>query len=156
MTHAELVQVAAKWLRARCAVVITEMTSGAAEQPDAIGFNSYVSTLVECKTSRADFFADRKKLSRMGYYRYYLTAPGLLQISDIPEGWGLLEVDGRGVTIVHDPPRNVAIDDRDIGGELSLLVSCFRRLGKLRQECCVSVKYYTYVTKNRATLGVAE
>jgi len=101
MTHDELVSRAARWLRGtqRCTVVIAETASGTYEIPDAIGWrNATHSILVECKTSRADFFADIKHKSchssagGMGYVRYFMTPPGLLREEEIPEGWGLLEV----------------------------------------------------------------
>jgi hypothetical protein len=43
VTHTELVERAAKWLRnsTPSAVVITEMGSGAWEEPDAIGFGCW-------------------------------------------------------------------------------------------------------------------
>ena len=100
MTHDDLVARAARWLRGtqRCSVVITETESCTSEIPDAIGWrNMHYSILIECKTSRSDFFADAKKgrarvaMIGMGLVRYYMTAPGLLSIEEIPEGWGLLE-----------------------------------------------------------------
>jgi hypothetical protein len=68
----------------------------AREIPDAIGWRSYESYLVECKTSRADFLADLKKPHRvnpdwgMGDRRYYMTPPDLVQPDELPEHWGLL------------------------------------------------------------------
>ena len=52
MTHADLVTVAAKWLRTRkrCSVVVTELVSSTAEQPDALGYREQLPMLVECKT----------------------------------------------------------------------------------------------------------
>lgn len=105
MTHADLVQVAARWLRrsAACRVVLTEKPSGGGEIPDAIGWDAHRrSTLVEVKVSRGDFFRDRKKPSRdpracMGRLRWYLTPRGLLQPEEIPEPWGLLEWTGARV-----------------------------------------------------------
>lgn len=100
MTHAELVERAARWLKgtARCSVVITEQWSMEREIPDAIGWRSHESYLVECKTSRADFLHDLKKWHRkypdwgMGELRYYMTPPGLIQVDELPDKWGLLEV----------------------------------------------------------------
>lgn len=154
MTHAELVQRAAKWLEQKHAVVVTEMATGALTEPDALGFSGCWSTLVECKASRADFHANKHKpLKQMGAYRYFMTSPGLLTFADLPNKWGLLEVSGRGVTIVHKA-QQFYDEDRDMHGELSLLVSCVRRIGQAPRPDCVSVKCYTYSTKNRATLGI--
>jgi hypothetical protein len=100
MTHAELVARAARWLRGtkRCGVVLTEAYSPAREIPDAIGWRSYESYLVECKVTRADFLSDLKKPHRknpdwgMGDRRFYMTPPGLVQPDELPEHWGLLWV----------------------------------------------------------------
>jgi hypothetical protein len=118
VTHAELVTVAAKWLRKTrgCGVVLTEH-GGGHELPDAIGWKGGFSVLVEVKVSRGDFFADRRKPSRASAATrpasvcFYLTPPGLLKPTEIPEGWGLLEFDGRIVRVLskHEP----GWDDRD-------------------------------------------
>ena len=106
INHTELINRAERWLRnsKRCGVVLTEC-SGAitSEIPDAIGWRCMggESILVECKMSRADFKADQKKIFRtfsdisLGTYKYYLTPPKMLQINEIPKGWGLLELHGR-------------------------------------------------------------
>jgi hypothetical protein len=66
MTHAELVARAVKWLSGtmRCNPVYAGLAS-CGEIPDAIGWTSkyshYGSIVVECKTSRADFVADKRK-----------------------------------------------------------------------------------------------
>jgi len=109
VNHADLVAVAAKWLKVqcRCPVVITEMVTAAMETPDAIGWTrGGVTTVVECKTSRSDFAADAKKFFRrspnhgMGRFRYFMTEPGLLKPDELPAGWGLLEVTAKRVNIV--------------------------------------------------------
>lgn len=154
ITHEELVKKAAQWLRSRCSIVITEMASQR-EEPDAIGFGGVRTILIECKVTRADFLADLKKprhrgLSGMGDHRYYLAPSGLLKPEEIPTGWGLLEVNGRGVSITVKPIQN---HDKHYRAEHGLLVSCIRRIGQNAPDG-VSVKCYTYRTKNRATLGV--
>lgn len=111
MNHAELVQRAAKWLRntERCQVVYVEPPAWSAREiPDAIGFHlSGHSVVVECKTSRADFLADRRKPSRrldgrglpgMGYRRWYLIAdPAIITDTDELRGWGVLQVHGKQI-----------------------------------------------------------
>ena len=108
MTHAELVDRAARWLQntLRCGVVAKEIRAYtiSRETPDCIGWfgSRELSVLVECKISKADFTADHRKLARrggraMGNWRFYLTPPGLLSSSQIPEGWGLYEVHSRSV-----------------------------------------------------------
>jgi hypothetical protein len=60
--HSELVKKAKQWLRGtkRCYPVFSESTS-CRESPDAIGWNSRGSIVVECKTSVIDFRRDRNK-----------------------------------------------------------------------------------------------
>lgn len=116
MNHKELTELALKWLkrptnfknRARsgpaCSVAFTEVKAGfSGEIVDAIGFRTGTgmeTILVEAKTSRADFLADRKKPHRngtcagVGNYRYYLCPEGLIKPEELPEGWGLLWVCG--------------------------------------------------------------
>jgi len=159
VTHADLVKRAAAWLRRKHSVVITEMAAmDAPEEPDTIGFNGGTTTLIECKATRADFRADHKKASRhlsdhcMGAYRYYATPGGLLTLDDLPAGWGLLEPYARGLALrVASKP----FYQRNIRGELGLLVSTLRRIGRCANQFeGLSVKAYTYQTKARATVGV--
>lgn len=135
-THAGLVDVAVRWLRTtvNCGVVLREhQTSN--EFPDAIGWRGGFSYMVECKVSRADFFADQKKKGRVDGRRlawrcYYLTLPGLLSADEIPDKWGLLELGARGrVRIVKEVPEQIRhVDDRgDIRDELYILYSELRR-----------------------------
>ena len=108
MTHAELVSLAARWLRStRHAIVHTDPTVNTLEQPDAIGWaRGGCSTLVECKTSRADFIADRAKSWRrhpsmgMGRLRYFLLDRAFITEEELPAGWGLLYPHGRSVRVV--------------------------------------------------------
>ncbi|EKK8358914.1 hypothetical protein PPQ74_002540 [Salmonella enterica] len=68
------------------------------ERPDAIGFHSGASCLIEVKCSRSDLRTDMKKRFRvapekgMGDWRFYLSEPGIIEVSDLPDGWGLLHV----------------------------------------------------------------
>lgn len=151
MTHALLVQLAARWLASTrgCSLVLTEFVcAGAVETPDAIGWriDQGWSILVECKVSRADFRADfANKLSRssrehsIGQERWYLTPPGLLRAEEIPEGWGLLETGAKVRVVVRCPTGPAAgerwpqgqIDRRVQANELPFLLSVYRR------KCCV-------------------
>ena len=140
MTHAELVERAVKWLRNefRCRVVLSELVAltRAGETPDAIGWVFNRAILVECKRTRSDFYADRKKMARLphmpalGAWRFYLTPPDILRTSQIPMGWGLYEVQGK--KIVHVQGEKYAnakaaplASDRD--SEVALLVSALAR-----------------------------
>jgi hypothetical protein len=135
-THAELVSAAAKWLRGsrRHKVVLTEIASSHNEIPDVIGFTNWCSTVVEVKTSRADFFADHKKPFRrhsemgLGVYRWYFVPRGLLAPVDIPSSlsrWGLVEVRaGRCFRLKPALPHQ----ERNVRDETRLLVSAVERL----------------------------
>jgi hypothetical protein len=98
MEHKELVAAALKWLTGSCgcAFAVGEIVAWTGEIPDAIGFKSNRSIVVECKTSRADFLADNKKPFRakpekgMGDHRYFLCPEGVIKPEDQLNGWGLL------------------------------------------------------------------
>lgn len=66
MNHTDLCERAAAWLRSsgRCDPVLNGIGS-AYEIPDAIGWNTGGSIVIECKTSRIDFLRDRKKYVRL-------------------------------------------------------------------------------------------
>ena len=107
LTHAALVERAGRWLKGslNCRVALCELVAytPSGETPDSVGWVNGLCILVEAKTSRADFFADRKKMSRqpkaraLGHWRFYLTPPGLIKPDEVPEGWGVYEVHGRSV-----------------------------------------------------------
>lgn len=98
MTHKELVVIAKKWAYTRHDVVFTERSCGEGELPDVIAFSYRWSLMIECKASRSDFYADKRKYSRqnetdsIGNFRIYCCPKGLLSESEIPDGWALLEV----------------------------------------------------------------
>lgn len=103
MTHRELVESAYKWLvkNGSVGVVFKELKSCASEIPDVIGFDSWQSVLIECKASRSDFFADKKKGFRskykgMGNWRFYCCPTGMIQVNELPPRWGLIYVDEAG------------------------------------------------------------
>ena len=147
MTHDELIEKAEKWLynTMGCGYVITEMAAaGVGEEPDAIGFRSMYSILVECKASRSDFFADKKKMSRLmpelgiGNYRYYMSKPGIIEPDDLPENWGLLHVKGRRiyqiVNALNPKGGNIAQPDNQFKSDMilhkerKLMYSALRRI----------------------------
>lgn len=154
--HAELVARASAWLRRDRSnlVVITEMVTENSETPDAIAFSRTGSTLVECKAQRGDFLRDKRKAFRRGDYpamgrlRYYLCPEGLIAKDELPEGWGLLWVVGRGIQSQW-PSR---MFPRSIEAEMRMLLSAFRRLGP-EPARGISVRHYLWPTKCRATLG---
>lgn len=132
-THKALVRRVASWMKwtKNLPVVVSELSTRENEAPDVLGFHGPGgSMLVECKISRSDFLADKKKYFRkneehgMGDIRYFATPAGLLKVEDIPEGWGLLEVTTRHVREVVKPVPKVASKR----AEVSFLCSVLRRL----------------------------
>ncbi len=131
MTHEELVIRAVRWLRNTygCRVIAAERVSFAGEIPDAIGWKSHQSVLIEAKTSRGDFKRDLKKRFRrrpeegMGDYRYFITPPGLLRYGELPEQWGLLEVHQKMVRV----KKQAQYIGANLRKERTLLVSSLRR-----------------------------
>lgn len=65
MSHGELVERALDWLASRRCAPIFNNCASCAEIPDAIGWSSsykhHGSLVIECKASRSDFYADKKK-----------------------------------------------------------------------------------------------
>ena len=139
MTHAELVKRAEAWLRGTqgCSVCVCELSTASSETPDAIGWKGGLSTLIECKVSRADFFRDKDKMHHragvgMGDQRYYMVPANLVQRDEVPPDWGLLEVGPRAVkktkaatTRASEPPDLIAERRRN---EIIVLTSAYRRL----------------------------
>lgn len=172
-THAELCSLAVKWLKRSpsaggpgCQLAISECRSGwTGEIPDAIGFLAgfadCTSVVVEAKTSRSDFLADRKKPHRapgqgIGAYRYMMCPEGVIREDELPEGWGLLWVNSRG----HIKPKvgpaaraNVRYDDYqaaliefrnpcDLMREQWLLVKLLARVGDPEKvQACLREAY---------------
>ena len=103
-SHKDLVEIGYKWLLSRCGFAFKELNAFTThgEIPDVIGFRHDCSILLEAKTSRADFHADKKKLFRnypewgMGGHRFYICETDLIKPDDLPEGWGLIYVNDKG------------------------------------------------------------
>lgn len=141
--HAALVLLAEKWLRRQnCGVVFRDAFRAITEhgeQPDAIGWRHGLSILIECKVTRTDFLADKRKPFRMdpakgvGDWRFYLCPKGLISVEDLPIGWGLLYADGARIKPVHGVPPNTAWwSGRPFSGEkrceTQMLYSACRRM----------------------------
>ncbi len=135
MTHAQLVERAVQWLRGYgCGVILSEQACVSGEMPDAIGWKrASHSVMVECKISRADFLADRIKPFRLkphlglGCERFYLVPPGMVQVDELPSGWGLLEPRNRKVEVVSASARDLR-SPRGFRYEMNLLLASLRRV----------------------------
>ena len=139
ISHCELVDRAFLYLHTiGCSVRFKERVTSISENPDAMGFGGReFSILIECKSSRDDFLKDKKKWFRkrpedgMGYKRYFMAPVGMLNPSEIPKGWGLLEVYEK--TTKMNRRVKVAIEaeafhERNKEGEIKYLVSAIRRI----------------------------
>lgn len=147
MTHDELVNAAANWLRKkkRLPVVIQDVhCSMVSEQPDVIGWTNWGgSILVECKVSMSDFVRDSTKSFRrrpdqgMGLERYYAFPAGFVDSYPrakgtspyvhtlCPRGWGIVEFDARArANVLLKPVRFEKWNERC---ERALLVSVTRK-----------------------------
>jgi len=100
-THKKLTELSKHWLinSKQCNPVFTEQGSANfSEMPDAIGFKSDICIVVECKTSKSDLVADRKKKCRqyggLGNLRYYFMEENLYKKCrgfDF-HGWGVVVI----------------------------------------------------------------
>jgi len=102
--------------------------------PDAIGWKGRChSVVVECKASRPDFLADRVKPWRqdpaigVGDERYYLAPAGMIGLSELPAGWGLLEAKGREIDVVKRSAKNLR-SSAGFQNEMNLLLASLRRV----------------------------
>ena len=141
MTHTDLVVRASKWLRNyfHCRVVLHELVAltNSCETPDAIGWVNNKSILVECKRTRSDFYADRKKYARriqgwpaLGHWRFYLALPDVIPVDKLPGGWGLYEVHGKRIVYKAGVEyRNASHPpfESDRESEVAMLVSALSR-----------------------------
>lgn len=137
MKHRELCEIGAKWLttvihwKFRCQYTLIEFVSSAAENPDVFGLRGDKSICIEVKVSRSDFKNDIKKPHRstggIGLTRYYLCPKGLINSSEITNGWGLLEYDPE-TKLINEVKESYIFDNRYWASELALMQSVIRRL----------------------------
>jgi hypothetical protein len=161
------VKLGRRYLLRECPVVISEIAGGR-EEPDVIGFkHGGESLLIECKASRSDYLAEKKKpihrrlpprfaalenrssSNGMGSRRYYLTPENLITADELPQGWGLLEL-MKNKRIIG-LRRGSALFEKDAQAEINLLISTLRRMRGYRIDN-TSIRVYQFQTKNRAAL----
>lgn len=159
LSHAQLVEEARTWLRknCKCSVVVSEIASQGWESPDALGWHGLKTHLVECKTSRADFLADRKKPFRnnlglgLGDYRWYLTLPGIIRdVDELPSEFGWLEWRDGKVRILHKAEYQ---QQKDTRSETAILLSLIKRIGQTSPKG-TSITCYVHETKNRTCVDI--
>ena len=146
--HRRLCIMAGKWLMRRqnrpcCTYSVVELCPQTGESPDAFGWNSWTSVLIEVKTSRSDFLADKKKSFRIlpdegiGEYRYYCCPAGLIKEHELPESWGLIYEVGGKLEVVRRASRQPS----NYRAELTLCTSILRREG-------IKPQMFDYKAKN--------
>lgn len=147
MTHAELVTLAAKWMRSRRYPIVLEdvRTLATTEQPDVIGWKiggreRGRSCLVECKASLEDYRRDAQKPFRrvsergMGILRWYATTTSYANVvaEDIvhrgPEvgRWGVVAFDARKRPTIILNAQPFAM--HNVSEENCLLLTAIRRV----------------------------
>ena len=141
--HYELCKLGAKYLKSRnnaepwitpYKYIAVELVTLCAENADVWGTNGDATCVIEVKTSRSDFLADKKKWARskeaeeggfqIGNYRYYLCPKGIIKEEELPENWGLLIWDGKKI---HKVKQAVRVDT-NARGELMMLSSIMSRI----------------------------
>lgn len=141
VTHKNLVDIGYKWALARCGFAFKELRTTHDEVPDILGFNSNGTFLLEVKISRTDFLADRKKVFRIfaergiGDWRFFVVPKGLVTIDELPDNWGLIEVNDKGQPICTFNPfgmgniySNWKRCEKNIDAEYKFMYSALRRL----------------------------
>jgi hypothetical protein len=138
------VEIGYGWLmKARgCSFAFKELAALGYEIPDVLGFRDQGTILIECKTSRSDFFADGKKFFRinpkmgMGEYRFYLCPEGMIVKEDLPEKWGLIYAKDGRARMKYNPYagehtswiNGFGREERNYRNEWQIMFSALRRL----------------------------
>lgn len=142
--HYELCLLAEKFLKKQNFGVVFRdgfhavTTSG--ERFDTFAFRSNTSCLIEAKVSRGDFLKDKNKRFRncpeigVGLWRFYLSPPGIIDVSDLPEGWGLLHAVNEKIKKIHGWPPNTKwseapfLGKTNLEAERAIMYSALRRM----------------------------
>lgn len=140
MSHDELVKIGYKWCLQKCGFAFKELKTIESEIPDVIGFRSEGTFLLEAKATRGDFLSDKNKWFRknawmgMGDWRFYIAPRGLISKEELPDMWGLIEVNKGRARVKYNPFGKGNIYTRwkrcakNNDAERSLLYSVLRRI----------------------------
>lgn len=145
ISHQELCERAGIWLRTKCncgVAFVEHKMSHSTEIPDALGFRDYgrTSILVEVKVNRSDFLGDKKKAHRfnpdigIGDYRFYCAPKGMIKVDELPDRWGLIEWNGRGMMLTHVPENITSLKGISMLKETieyGKTLDCYTKHGKL-------------------------
>ncbi|MBR4404938.1 MAG: hypothetical protein IKW84_09020 [Bacteroidaceae bacterium] len=114
--------------------VAVELVTWGSELTDVWGLGAWdESSIIEVKTSHADFKAEQKKWARSdeardmqlqtGTFRWYLCPEGIIKKEELPDKWGLLYWDGKKIYPVVSPVKFENTSRTD----LHLLTSILKR-----------------------------
>ena len=166
LTHNPLCDLAGRYLRGRGYEKVLVQTGYRKENPDAFAIDKYGSILIECKATRSDFLADKKKPFRInpeqgiGQCRYYLVNEGVIKSEeDIPNGWQVLIAKDENTIEAYTNhyfggtswiSKEFKFAKRNFEAELELLWSWFYRkehdcLPDLDNKPTVEFVYYKFV-----------
>ena len=148
MQHRSLCLIGERFLRRELRVPVTaiEVKSTLREVPDVFGASSLSTFILEAKASRSDFIVDidkpfRKNMENgVGDYRYYICPESLIDVSELPDKWGLIWVDELGRATLkygYNPTQRMPWDngdsyeqwriEHDITNDQSIMYSLLRR-----------------------------
>ena len=141
-THDELIVFGLKQLKKwNCYPILTELVTWNNEIPDVIGWTCRCSILFECKASRSDFLADKKKVFRLnnsalGDFRFYLTNQDIVRSEEeVLPGWGVYEIINKKIVHKFGIRYDNCIPKPFEGNknkEITMLRSFIRRLNESR------------------------
>ncbi|MFC4735388.1 hypothetical protein ACFO4L_02210 [Bacillus daqingensis] len=118
--HKHLKHQALLWLKDKmtdlCATEVKFVVKRRKRTADAVGINMKrkESRIIEVKATRSDFLRDHILQDELGYeavatYAYLLTPSGLLSKEEVPNRYGLLEIDEYDrITVTKRPTKNKA------------------------------------------------
>lgn len=157
LTHTELCHLTAKRFLKDIALIEYKCTV-MSEEPDVLVYDSYArTTLYEIKTSRDDYWKDwvkphriyqKKSIHRgleiidtlyysIGESRYYVCPADLIQIDDLPEGWGLIWYKNNKFYMKRMSEKF----KRNIGLESRLLINALKRVNEERLDNVIIKAY---------------
>lgn len=117
LTHGQCINISSNWLANQkdrsipwgCKIILREpsgyLVMTGDSLPDVLGIWDDTAVNIECKVSRSDFLADshKKHSHPIGNYKIYACPYNMILEDEIPQGWGLLYVNGRGGKLIVKP-----------------------------------------------------
>lgn len=109
--HGELLKAGIMFLRSHGFPIAAPLTDFGIGEPDIIGFNHELSTVIDIRTKRSDFLRRRLALQEqtdtaLGNVRFFLTPMRMVRRDELPEGWLLLEYTGATIFPYDFRPEN--------------------------------------------------